>query len=319
MRGFRVDVRDAEVPGPWSSLVQMEGDLSLGAHDLGHFDGEMCVELAPSQFQGERDGVYWLPPYFTQWAGSSLIARHDLAAKLDGRDPAARLLKPKDADDVPLKYGREYDFRVRLVDLTGGGPGPDDPGAGTSCQCDPALPFSGATLPPGRVHMPKPEEEARGQTLVYQIPRPLLGYPTALYTELTNADALLLADQPQAKLRTGQPALPILMWRCCGSMSRSALCSSIRSMSAPASPAAPVHHGARVPRRSECELELRLTFADEPDLAQLPAPTASGDLLIPTAREVYVTLTPVARSGSPIRGERAARSGAGRSIPTWRH
>ncbi len=26
---------------------------------------------------------------------------------------------------VPLRYGKSYEFRVRLTDLTGGGPGPD--------------------------------------------------------------------------------------------------------------------------------------------------------------------------------------------------
>lgn len=302
VRGFRVDVREVEGPGPWSSLVKMEGDLSLGGHQLGRFDGEMCVELAPSQFQGERDGTYWLPPYFTQWSGSSLIARQDLAAALDGRGPAVRVLKPKDADDVPLKYGREYDFRVRLVDLSGGGPAPDDPGEGLPASAIRRCRFR-RYLPPGRVHMPKPEEEDDGQTLVYQIPRPLIGYPAALYTELPNPEALLLADQPQAKLENRQPAITdpdVALLRidvAIGSLQfdplnertgqpRQHLYTTVREF----------------PADLDDALELRLTFADEPDIAQFPAPPAAGDLPVPTAREVYVTLTPVARTDPAFEG-----------------
>ncbi len=295
VRGFRVDVRDAEGPGPWSSLVRMEGDLSLNGHELGRFDGEMCVELAPSQFQAQRDGEYWLPPYFAQWSGSSLIARHDLAAKLDGRDPAVRKLKPKDADEAPLKYGREYEFRVRLMDLAGGGPRPNDPGAGLPASAIRRCRFR-RYLPPGRVHMLKPKEEAGGQTLVYQIPRPLLGYPAALYTELPNADALLLADQPQAKIENRQPAIPdpdVALLRidvAVGSLQFDPLNERTGS------PRQRLYTAVRkFPVNPNATLELRLKFADKPDLAMFPAPSASGALSIPTARDVYVTFTPVAR------------------------
>ena len=58
IRGFRVDVREADGPGPWVSLVRMNGALDLGGVSLGTFDGEMAIELAPSQLQAKRDGDY---------------------------------------------------------------------------------------------------------------------------------------------------------------------------------------------------------------------------------------------------------------------
>ena len=54
--------------------MRMQGPIKVGDLFLDSFDDEMAIELAPSQLQGKRDGEYWLPPYFTQWTGSSLIA-----------------------------------------------------------------------------------------------------------------------------------------------------------------------------------------------------------------------------------------------------
>ena len=71
--------------GPWGSLVRMRGPIQVGDLALGRFDGEMAIELAPSQLQGKRDGEYWLPPYFTQWTGSSLIAADATAFKVANR------------------------------------------------------------------------------------------------------------------------------------------------------------------------------------------------------------------------------------------
>jgi len=125
VRGFRIDVRAADGLGPWTSLVRMQGPLRLGDLDLGVFDGEMAIELAPSQLQGRRDGEYWLPPYFTQWTGSSLIAADPNAFKVANVAPVPRVLNPVGEGSVPLRYGKSYQFRVRLTDLTGGDPSPD--------------------------------------------------------------------------------------------------------------------------------------------------------------------------------------------------
>src|SRR5262245_23213364 len=204
-RCFRVDVREAEGPGPWVSLVRMKGDLELGEISLGTFDGEMAIELAPSQLQGRRDGEYWLPPYFTQWTGGSVVAADATAMQLTGNDPSPRVLNAVADDVLPLRYGNLYQFRVRLMDLTGGGPE-------SSATGEPATAIATRRfrryLPPGSARIPEPVTEDDGRVLEYSIGRPLLGYPALVYTELPNAEALLLADAPVAKTEGRLPGYP---------------------------------------------------------------------------------------------------------------
>src|SRR5262249_21317657 len=70
--GYRVDVRR---PGEsWTSLQRIAsiGHLTLGASDLGTFDGESVVEVVPAQIAPARAGQFWMPPYFATWRGGSL-------------------------------------------------------------------------------------------------------------------------------------------------------------------------------------------------------------------------------------------------------
>ena len=133
--GYRVDVRQ---PGDltWNSLQRIAsiGDLMLGPNNLGPFEGDTVVEVAPVQIAPDRPKDYWMPPYFATWRGTSLaLTDQDLAnlhqhSDLDGPDvPPHKLgrekvFAPVDDKLVPLRYGKTYEFRVRLSDLTRGGP-----------------------------------------------------------------------------------------------------------------------------------------------------------------------------------------------------
>ena len=293
--GSASNVRDADGPGAWASLVRLEGDLNLGGINVGHFDGEMTVEVTPSQLQGERDGEYWLPPYFAKWNGYSLIAHHDLAHELEQVPLGPRRLAPKDVGLVPLKYGGNYDFRIRLADLTGGGPRTSDP--------MPVSPRSVTSLcrfrryvPPGRVHFAAPTQHTGGTVLAFEVPRPRIGYPTALYTTLPNPEALLLDDRPDAESQKRPVSVPdpdVAMLRIDVAVAglefdpdndrdvepRRRLYTTTR----------------RFPAVLNDSLDLRFRFRDQNDLDEFPPPTASGDLLVPTARDVIVTFTPIAR------------------------
>jgi hypothetical protein len=307
VRGFRVDVRTAET-APWVSLVRMQGAVRVGAAMLGDFDGEMAIELAPSQLQGERDGDYWLPPYYTQWTGASLIAADALAREMSGRPPQDRVLRPVDERVVPLRYGSTYQFRVRLMDLSGGGPAPQT--VETPAGCIGASRFR-RYLPPGSVKVAQPVELPDG-ALKLSIRRPQLGYPALTYTEQPNATQALFADVAPARAE-GRPA--------------SAPDPDVRRLRIDVHVASlesdPRNDAAPTPQQRLCTafrdfdpdvakpLELRVEFRDENDLADFPAPASTGPLVLPSARHVHVTFTALARrdpamaaaTADPIAGE----------------
>ena len=292
VRGFRVDVRDAAGAGAWSSLVRMQGPIKVGDVDVGLFDGEMAVELAPSQLQGKRDGEYWLPPYFTRWTGSSVIAADETAFKGANTPMRPRVLNPVGERDVPLKYGARYQFRVRLTDLTGGGPEPGErgepPDSVASCRFR-------RFVPPGVAIVEAPDEDADG-TLTYSIGRPLLGYPALLYTPLANAQARLLADAPAAAAigrPAGFPDPDVTRLRI--DVAVASLEFDPGNLQGPA-PRQRLYSCFRdFDNDPEQTLELVVEFEDVDDLSTFPAPTAAGPIKLPTARTIEISFTAVTR------------------------
>ena len=141
VHGYRVDVREAGQQA-WASLCAVKGtlpfnDTRYGAGAVTSADGELWVAPAPIRpSQGSapandgNDEDAWLPLYFGQWAGASLVLADpavQLLAAGWGPDPVTApggVANPRpDLSGVPgLRYGKDYEFRVRLVDLTGGGP-----------------------------------------------------------------------------------------------------------------------------------------------------------------------------------------------------
>jgi hypothetical protein len=147
VHGYRVDVRAAGQQA-WASLCAVQGTLpfSGGTNDgsgVTPLDGELWVAPAPirpsaggapagggpSPNDGNAEDA-WLPLYFAQWAGSSLVLADPVVQLLAAGwsqppvTPPGTVPNPRaDLSGVPaLQYGNDYDFRVRLVDLTGGGP-----------------------------------------------------------------------------------------------------------------------------------------------------------------------------------------------------
>jgi hypothetical protein len=292
VRGYRVDVRDADNNGGWHSLVRMQGPVQVGGLALGNFNGEMTIELAASQLQGKRDGEYWLPPYFARWTGASLIAPDPTAFKVANVDPPERVLNPAGERAVPLRYGHRYEFRVRLADLTGGGTAPaveETPNAAVA-----ACRFR-RFIPPGAPDVAKLEEQDEG-TITTTVARPRLGYPALLYTGLPGAENHLLADAAAAFEggRTAAFADPDVA-RLRIDVSVGALEHDPSNMPGPV----PRTHLYSVYRDFDAEpeeaLPLTLEFQDIDDLADIATPGASGALTLPTARDVEITLTPIAK------------------------
>jgi hypothetical protein len=163
--GYAIDVREtAEPEKPWDSLngVESKQPLVLTNPDhpgdpieLGGFEGELPFQVYPMQVDGRQHLNYWLPMYFANWAGHSMVLPDDAAAaiyqttnatvkgdphrELDPNHPTdidkhtgSRITGPAENQlnqiyrpakiDTELRYGRNYELRVRMLDLSGGGP-----------------------------------------------------------------------------------------------------------------------------------------------------------------------------------------------------
>jgi hypothetical protein len=205
IQGYRVDVADVTSSPPtpvWHSLVIASTILPQG---FGKFDGELAIEPTAVRPQNPANpnagGEAWLPRYFANWRGGSLAVLDPVLPALLAKTP---ITVTPDPVGVLLSYGHTYVFRVRLADLSSGGPIVTD----SPVNVDPAdtavidfrravppkksgvqLNFSSAkpagsygSWPPGPAYViPEPE------SLTFT--RPLIGYPEVLYTQLGDTDA----------------------------------------------------------------------------------------------------------------------------------
>ena len=188
--GYRIDVRRAGSVG-WTSLSKVMAPLKLGADlDLGTVLEERWSEVVPA----EHSNQIWLPAWFVNWRGGSLVVASVDEQRLMNVPPGrAPMMQPIDADDVELRYGRHYEFQVRLADTTGGGPATD------------AMPVHAGEAPIAPLHMKRHrapsivdidpvKPSADGSVASVRIWRPRLGYPEAVFAGGAAVRASLLAQ-----------------------------------------------------------------------------------------------------------------------------
>ncbi len=189
--GYRIDIRKTPNQA-WSSLckVRSKAPVILGGINLGMFENELWVETHPALLENDQeDNHYWLPQYLTTWNGKSMVLPNTEAASLYKTDhPAVNpkgikaIYDPIGLEDLQLIYGQEYEFRVRLCDLTGGGPGdlnnPEYDSPMPVCKCH--FKRFVAPLEPRIEKLPEKGELFSGNTLI--VHRPRLEYPSVIYT-----------------------------------------------------------------------------------------------------------------------------------------
>ncbi|HET7487727.1 MAG TPA: hypothetical protein VFJ85_07340 [Acidimicrobiales bacterium] len=205
--GYRVDAADitTRLPGdasplPWESLMTVSTALPFG---LGTVTQELQVEPAPIRMNtGTPDA--WLPHYFADWRGGCIAVADDVPRQMLGAAPAATANTPE-AVDTLLSYGHTYAFRVRLSDLSHGGPRTDQ------APVDPG-PADVSTLEFVRMTPPKSVRLALTADAL-TVTRPVIGYPEVLYTSLgaSAADRATIAAHyvtaaASAPARSGQVA-----------------------------------------------------------------------------------------------------------------
>src|SRR5436853_152926 len=91
--GYAIDVRDTTNPANlWESLNSVESKAVLsvpkdtipGAEviSIGSFTGELPYQVYPTQIDGDKSKNYWLPMYYANWNGHSMVLPDQDAAKI---------------------------------------------------------------------------------------------------------------------------------------------------------------------------------------------------------------------------------------------
>ncbi len=108
---YRVDAREAGDPD-WHSLVRVRAAaLTLAGQTIAaaHTKLETGVQVFPAKVNGAIDTAYWLPSYFSQWYGASLVLPDGRAAELDASGALATPGSYSDAN-IPAKPAQKGDL-----------------------------------------------------------------------------------------------------------------------------------------------------------------------------------------------------------------
>ncbi len=225
--GFHIDVKENGTP-TWNPLNKVQtkpGVDPLGGlvpkHRVIKFEGEMPYQVYPSTLDGDSSKPYWLPMYFANWNGHSMVLpnkeaieiyQHDKGVEADNNplpgnnstnvtgSPKNQLLKVYEPLDIntTLKYSGLYDFRVRYTDITNGGPVIDDVPKNDALHPVTTCHFKRYVAPTTvRIldEMPPNVDGAIYPFNSLRVQRPLLSYPSVVYTaRYSNAVARLLSN-----------------------------------------------------------------------------------------------------------------------------
>ncbi|MDQ2751668.1 MAG: hypothetical protein M3R72_01440, partial [Bacteroidota bacterium] len=199
--GYRIDVREQGVAA-WDTLnfVTSKAPLSIAQQNLGNFKGELNYNVYPSQINGNISNNYWLPMYFANWGGKSMVLQDDDAADIYQNnkdvkpDPLTnvtgatqnnltKIYTPANINTT-LLYGHIYEFRIRLGDISGGGPAVDESPVYDAPSPITTTHFKRYVAPAGlRIADLIPNDDSKlFNDSSIKINRPLLGYPSVVFT-----------------------------------------------------------------------------------------------------------------------------------------
>ncbi len=313
--GYRVDVR---VPGDiaWVSLSHVEAaGLAIGTAMLPPFNTELMTEVHPSQIGSQ----FWVPPYYTRWRGGSLVAETAADRRIAGDgDTAPQPNTPVESAIPALRYGQPYEFRVRMVDATGGGPVVGDT-AFHPADAPIASHVFKRYVPLGRLAT---ASGAGPQPTNFTINRPKISWPQALFAGAVNAHARF--DQQAQNNLSANTAKPL------GVPDPDALYVEFRVMVLqprfdPTGNDAGYAELYRTTRafpaldangEESSALNIALSYVDCARLSDItwpdsnaPLGSLSGDLLLPTAREVRIETRALGADDLSYYGDTRAREG----------
>ncbi|WP_433975532.1 hypothetical protein [Tunturiibacter lichenicola] len=229
--GYRIDVQQAGTTD-WHSLCNVTGNLPFSGSTTNGSgstpSGELWVSPAPvrpvpTDWVSPNAEQAWLPLYFSQWRGSSIVVHDDTITNINPGviNMPSSALTGNMTGVPPLRYGKDYNFRVRFVDLTGGGPGASDepihPGLAPVGFCPfrrylPPKSLEVLSTPPPAPPIIEggipvyPRQDATRTITTLAVNRPHIGYPEAVFAGVgpatfTGASLAALLAQAQASGR----------------------------------------------------------------------------------------------------------------------
>ena len=234
---YRVDVREKREPeADWTSLVLVrnKAELLLAGEAIAPAQRpiETGVQVFPTKLNAAASTFYWLPSFFTQWYGTSLVLPDTRAAELDKSgaltkpgeyfdsnitkkpEQVSNLYEPILPPDPELKYGKQYEFRVRFGDLTGGGPTAEERELNDAPASSASIIFKRYVAPKQlkvvpQAAQPVPDSPTNVfyEGTSFEISRPRLGYPALLFTEMDTNTAFTELKKDRDKLHTGKVGL----------------------------------------------------------------------------------------------------------------
>ena len=211
--GYHIDVKLDEPNTTWESLnvVQIKESENGLSTDLAGQNVELPYQVYPTKISGPNSDHFWLPMYYAHWIGKSLVTEDKDAMEIyrtnqdNGRAQNTSeqgKVNPNNALEpgvlvTQLRYGNSYQFRIRMADISGGGPALTDDPLNAAPSPETTVAFK-RYVNPGMLRIEKPIELKDNKTTYFnslnpeenqfeanptlKIKRPLLEYPAVVFT-----------------------------------------------------------------------------------------------------------------------------------------
>lgn len=234
-------------------LARQPGNLT-NPINLGPFEGELPFQVYPTQVDARKDVNYWLPMYFAGWNGKSMILPDDEAstiyqnknndfqadphrdvldddnnqtydedgnkittgtnASAGGAQNQLNLMYNAGEISTDLRYGGHYEFRVRMMDISGGSPDIESepivrtPSDSSQCRFKRYISPNGLRIrelnPTGSDDNPYINSDSALEINELNMARPKLGYPAVVYTKKYNDPITRLTNQSNLGVTVNQ-------------------------------------------------------------------------------------------------------------------
>jgi len=211
--GYHIDVRQATPGNSWESLnrIEINETENMFSGQLDSNSTELPYQVYPNKISGPNSDHYWLPMYYAHWIGKSLVTEDQDALQIyrnheDNGSTQNELQQKKVAQNktlIPkplkteLRYGNTYEFRIRMTDISGGGPGIDDAPLNSAPSPETTVSFK-RYVNPSMLRIEKPleirsnlrtyfnalddDETQFESNPILVVQRPLLEYPAVVFT-----------------------------------------------------------------------------------------------------------------------------------------